>query len=521
MQTGSPLQEGQDPDLDTTDSVDPWGDYQPPETAEAEPTPPPDDPGDPPPANLQPQDTTQMDRWVGYYLDKAGNRTYVGDTVYPSATYTPNTLNQYTAVTGSTISNGSEHEISAYNGVNYTYINDEHLKQVTSGSNTYNLYYDALGRCVKRTLNGVTTYYIYDGEKPVLEYKSSDLSHPARNLYGKGIDEILMRADPTVNSPAGAPFYYQQDHEGSVTHLINEAGNVVEWYRYDAFGAVTVYDRDGNVRTNGTAYNNRFLFTGREYAATYQRTYIPAFTFYEYRSRAYHPGLGRFMSEDPKLFDAGDYNLFRYCHNDPLDLTDPMGLDGISNGDGTYHFVIRSDVVVPNIIGSYVVNKTDGTTRQCAGAAQFLTGTRTADGTLHDAPSARHNGWTQGAPLTKETPNGTMVARGWKNGVYPNESPEQAEKNGSKILNHTGIKMGWNDNIGKAIILDQWQGENGSLQKRLVYPSQGDWSVVNATKRYDPKPSESDFNVQIRKGTQEAQDAASDVIHTKPHEQRQ
>ena len=33
------------------------------------------------------------------------------------------------------------------------------------------------------------------------------------------------------------------------------------------------------------------------------------------------------MSEDPKLFDAGDYNLFRYCHNDPLDFTDPMGLD--------------------------------------------------------------------------------------------------------------------------------------------------------------------------------------------------
>jgi hypothetical protein len=33
------------------------------------------------------------------------------------------------------------------------------------------------------------------------------------------------------------------------------------------------------------------------------------------------------MSEDPKLFDAGDYNLFRYCHNDPIDLTDPMGTD--------------------------------------------------------------------------------------------------------------------------------------------------------------------------------------------------
>jgi hypothetical protein len=32
------------------------------------------------------------------------------------------------------------------------------------------------------------------------------------------------------------------------------------------------------------------------------------------------------MSEDPKLFDTGDYNLFRYCHNDPIDNVDPMGL---------------------------------------------------------------------------------------------------------------------------------------------------------------------------------------------------
>ena len=33
------------------------------------------------------------------------------------------------------------------------------------------------------------------------------------------------------------------------------------------------------------------------------------------------------MSEDPKLFDAGDYNLFRYCHNDPIDLTDATGTE--------------------------------------------------------------------------------------------------------------------------------------------------------------------------------------------------
>ena len=121
--------------------------------------------------------------------------------------------------------------------------------------------------------------------------------------------------------------FLQQNHEGTVTHLTDGAGAVIERYRYDAFGAPTIYAPNWSVRAN-TIYDNRFLFTGREYAATYRSTFnTPAFKFYEYRARAYNPELGRFMSEDPKLFDAGDYNLFRYCHNDPVDFTDPMGLN--------------------------------------------------------------------------------------------------------------------------------------------------------------------------------------------------
>ena len=212
-----------------------------------------------------------------------------------------------------TVSNGSEHEIASYQGNTYTYINDERLKTVSSGSNNYSLAYDALGRCVKRTLNGVTIYYVYDGEKPILESNSSG-AIAGRNLYGKAIDEILLRVDVASNWT----LYYQQDHEGSVTHLTNATGSVIATYRYDAFGAPTFYDYTGT-QVSTSPFNNRFLFTGREYAAT--------FSFYEYRARAYNPTLGRFMSEDPKLFDAGDYNLYRYCHNDPEDMTDPMGLD--------------------------------------------------------------------------------------------------------------------------------------------------------------------------------------------------
>ncbi len=114
-----------------------------------------------------------------------------------------------------------------------------------------------------------------------------------------------------------AHYWFQQDHEGSVTHVTDDAGNVVESYRYDAFGAPSFFGRDGKGAVS-SSFNNRFLFTGREYQAT--------FGIYEYRNRAYHPGLGRFMSEDPKGFDAGDYNLYRYCGNDPEDRVDPMGL---------------------------------------------------------------------------------------------------------------------------------------------------------------------------------------------------
>src|SRR5581483_7434368 len=144
----------------------------------------------------------------------------------------------------------------------------------------YSMAYDALGRCMKRTLTGgPTTYYVYDGDKPILEYDSSGASVGV-NVYGKGV------AEPS------------------------------EWRHREMDGQA----REGN----GRAERERTS----QYAATYRSTYTTAaFNFYEYRARAYNAKFGRFMSEDPKLFDAGDYNLFRYCHNDPVDNVDPLGLE--------------------------------------------------------------------------------------------------------------------------------------------------------------------------------------------------
>jgi hypothetical protein len=69
------------------------------------------------------------------------------------------------------------------------------------------------------------------------------------------------------------------------------------------------------------------------------------------------------MSEDPKLFDAGDYNLFRYCHNDPIDMTDPMGLDEATGRltSGTHDRVWdMDDRAYNNLMAAAQRNSSDG-----------------------------------------------------------------------------------------------------------------------------------------------------------------
>ena len=44
-------------------------------------------------------------------------------------------------------------------------------------------------------------------------------------------------------------------------------------------------------------------------------------------ARYYHPGLARFISEDPIGFAGGDVNFYAYAGNSPVVFVDPFGLD--------------------------------------------------------------------------------------------------------------------------------------------------------------------------------------------------
>ncbi len=90
--------------------------------------------------------------------------------------------------------------------------------------------------------------------------------------------------------------------------LSDSTGAVPTSYTYTPFGAPSL---------SGSATSNAFDYTGRENDGT---------GLHYYRARYYHPGLQRFVSEDPVEFAGGDVNLYTYARNDPLNLADPDGL---------------------------------------------------------------------------------------------------------------------------------------------------------------------------------------------------
>ena len=182
--------------------------------------------------------------------------------------------------------------------------------------------YDPLGRCVKRwkgLANGdpvganPVAYYYYDGWNLVQEGSSGNV---ADRLYVHG-----NRVDEIVASEAGGEWlYHHYDARGHCIMLTSASGGGIrEQYDYDAFGLPYFYNAAGGKLGASFQWGNRFLFTGREW--------LKDLRIYDLRNRQYQPELGRFLQPDPKEFGAGDYNLYRYCHNDPINKSDPTGLD--------------------------------------------------------------------------------------------------------------------------------------------------------------------------------------------------
>jgi RHS repeat-associated protein len=164
--------------------------------------------------------------------------------------------------------------------------------------------YDPDGNRISKTTDGVKTNYINDVGLPlvqVLMETDEDWEVQASYIYGN--DLISMKR-------AGENSYYHYDGLGSVRQLTDDTETVIAEYTYDAFGNV--------IASSGTTENS-YGFTGeQQFGEADDLIYL--------RARYYSPSIGRFLSRDPlgNLFPIN--NLYSYCHNNPINYTDPSGL---------------------------------------------------------------------------------------------------------------------------------------------------------------------------------------------------
>jgi len=118
---------------------------------------------------------------------------------------------------------------------------------------------------------------------------------PRQYVYGSYVDEpLVMRA-------AGNRYYYASNRLYSVAAITSQAGQVVERYKYDAYGKQGVLAENGVVVYKPSDYGQFHGFTGRYHDWETGLAY--------FRARYFDHSMGRFINRDPLGYVDG-YSMY-------------------------------------------------------------------------------------------------------------------------------------------------------------------------------------------------------------------
>jgi len=181
-----------------------------------------------------------------------------------------------------------------------------------AGTTTATYFYDGLNRRVKTAigLNTPQIHYFNNNWQCVEEFDDGGGS-TARYFPGiRYIDDLIMYRKASVD------YLPLPDPNWNATAVVNISSTVLERYTYSAFGKTNYFDASFATRSSTTVGITR-TFTGQ---VIDHETGLML-----YRNRHYHPTLGRFLQRDPIGYAGDDVNLYRYCSNAPVELSDPTG----------------------------------------------------------------------------------------------------------------------------------------------------------------------------------------------------
>ena len=265
---------------------------------------------------------------------------------------------------------------AAGNRTNAGYATGTANRLLSDGTHTYQ--YDAEGRRTKRTEiatgdyaeyawdhNGNLTAVSFFTQAAVLTKKvtyrydghgrriAKDVDDNGDGLNDRGerhtwdgeggfghVDNVILTTDAAgavthryLHGPATDLLFADENGMGEVLWGLGDHQSTVrDWVEYDTSagrGVVTnhvTYDAFGTITSQtDPSHEITVAYTGQDWDADAE--------LYYYRARWYDAVAGRFLSEDPSGFAAGDANLQRYVGNGAATRTDPTGLQDLELSD--------------------------------------------------------------------------------------------------------------------------------------------------------------------------------------------
>ena len=184
--------------------------------------------------------------------------------------------------------------------------------------------YNADGIRTSKTVNGIKHEYYLSGSQIIAEMWTE-----------RGVEYMLVYIYDEAGAPIGLQyrtsaygveefdsFFFEKNLQGDIVAIYNENGVKIGEYQYDAWGNHSAKHFTTKLLDHGILYNyNPFRYRGYYYDLETG--------FYYLQSRYYNPEWGRFLNPDSIMAGTSGmlhgHNLYAYCFNNPITMTDSEG----------------------------------------------------------------------------------------------------------------------------------------------------------------------------------------------------
>ena len=186
----------------------------------------------------------------------------------------------------------------------YTWAQGKQLASVSNG-HTIQYQYDHNGMRIRKTVDGVVTDFRLAGSRILSRKEGSTVTYFSYDSAGQ-----------LIGMSAGSNrYFYVRNAQNDIIALIDENGTEVVRYEYDAWA--------NPISTTGTLAGT----IGKRNPFRYRGYYWDEETgMYYLESRYYDPEIRQFISADSVVITSlAGTNLYMYCGNNPVNMTDPSG----------------------------------------------------------------------------------------------------------------------------------------------------------------------------------------------------